>query len=218
MNAIVADFAGGAVTSNPWISHVQPSPEAPRAAPVPLVHPTGPTTPQAGVTAPDRVDQLPVREFRASAHLWLVGVHGGAGESTLARLIPGGEAAGHSWPLPPANSYIPIRVLLVARSNAAGLEAARKTITHWASGALHDVQLVGLVIIADAPGRLPRPLRHLADHVAGAPPRTWHMPWVEAWRLGEHVGLDSSPSEVRRIVTEITSVLPPQGAAPSGIR
>ena len=194
---------------NPWLSSsteeravlgvpTTPGPSLPR--------PTGPTAPQAGVTAPDLVDQLPMREHPSSAHLWVVGVHGGAGAATLAGLIPGGRPGAHAWPRPPARP-VPTRVLLVTRSNAAGLEAGRKAVTHWASGALGDIALVGLVIVADAPGRLPKPLRQLADLVAGAPPRTWRMPWVQAWRLGEDVDLDTSPREVQRIVTEISSLL-----------
>jgi len=204
------------VTQNPWITRIQQAPEAAEVVAVPTVAATGPLTPQAGVTAPDLVDQLPMRHHGAPARLWMVGVHGGAGESTLASLIPGSQAAGHAWPHLQANSYVDTRVVLVARSNAAGLEAARKAATHWASGALADITLLGLVIIADAPGRLPKPLRHLADHVAGAPPRTWRMPWVEAWRLGEAVALDDAPTEVRRLVAEISSLLPPQGAAAGG--
>lgn len=203
--------------SNPWISPTHHLEEAVEAAVVdPTQRPTGPLTPQGGVTAPDLVDQLPMREHPMPARLWVTGVHGGAGESTLARLIPGGAAAAHAWPRPPANAYIATRVLLVARSNAAGLEAGRKAVTHWASGALGDVELVGLVIVADAPGRLPKPLRQLAGLVAGAPPRTWRMPWVEAWRLGQDVDLATSPRDVQRIVNEISSLLPPPGAAAGG--
>lgn len=201
---------------NPWITRVQQAPEAAEVTAVPLVPATGPLTPQAGVTAPDLVDQLPMRRHGAPARLWMVGVHGGAGESTLAALIPGSQAAGHAWPHLQANSYVATRVVLVARSNATGLEAARKAATHWASGALTDITLLGLVIVADAPGRLPKPLRHLADHVAGASPRTWRMPWVEAWRLGEPITADVAPAEVRRLVAEISSLLPPQGTAAGG--
>ena len=204
------------MTQNPWITRIQQAPEAAEVVAVPTVAATGPLTPQAGVTAPDLVDQLPMRHHGAPARLWMVGVHGGAGESTLAALIPGSQAGGHAWPHLQANSYVDTRVVLVARSNAAGLEAARKAATHWASGALADITLLGLVIIADAPGRLPKPLRHLADHVAGASPRTWRMPWVEAWRLGEAVALDDAPTEVRRLAAEISSLLPPQGAAAGG--
>lgn len=203
------------MTSNPWLRHVEATDDAPDAEPGRVSRPTGPATPQAGVTAPDQVDQLPVRDQPVPARLWVVGVHGGAGETTLARLIPGARSAGRAWPRLPATSYTRTPVLLVARSHVAGLEAARRAATHWASGAVGDVDLLGLVIVADAPGRLPRPLRDLAAHVAGAPPRTWRMPWVEAWRLGQDLDLNTSPGDVRRLIGEISSLLPPQTSAAS---
>jgi hypothetical protein len=40
------------------------------------------------------------------------------------------------------------------------------------------------VLIADAPGRLPKELRALAELVASAAPgRSWQLPWQPDWRL-----------------------------------
>lgn len=47
------------------------------------------------------------------------------------------------------------------------------------------VDLLGLVVVADAPGRLPRILRNRVRLVSGAVPRLWEIPWVGPWRLGE---------------------------------
>lgn len=91
----------------------------------------------------------------------------------------------HAWPLVPT-SPAP-RVLLVARTSASGLRAAQITATQWAAGASPPIDLLGLVLVADAPGRLPRPLRELAQLVGGGVPRTWLLPWSEPWRLGEEV-------------------------------
>ncbi|MBX9244627.1 hypothetical protein ICW40_07365 [Actinotalea ferrariae] len=104
-------------------------------------------------------------------------------------------------------------MVLVARPHASGLRAAQKAATHWAAGALPDVQLLGLVIVADAPGRLPRPLRELAALVSGGVPQTWQVPWIESWRLGDDVALESAPREVRRLIADLTALAPNLGPA-----
>lgn len=53
----------------------------------------------------------------------------------------------------------------------------------WASGAV-PVDLLGLAVVADAPGRLPGPLRDLVRLVGGGVPHLWRVPWSEDWRLG----------------------------------
>lgn len=75
--------------------------------------------------------------------------------------------------------------MLVARTNYAGLTAAQRAATEWASGLLGEsVRVEGLVLVSDAPGRLPKELRHLAQVVAGGVPQAWTLPWVDAWRFG----------------------------------
>lgn len=65
--------------------------------------------------------------------------------------------------------------------------AAQHAATEWASGSLGEgVHLEGLVLVPDAPGRLPKELRHLAQVVGGGVPRVWMLPWVESWRYGPH--------------------------------
>lgn len=167
------------VHANPWLTRQgieQPAMPvaAPRVAPA---KPTGPATPQSGVDAP--AVGLPVCPQPAMAALWLIGAHGGAGESTLAGLDDSWAAAGHSWPSAPSG---PAQSVIVARSHLAGLQAAQAAAQQWASGRVPSVQLLGLIIVADAPGRLPRPLRELQQIISGGVPRTWTVPWVEAWR------------------------------------
>ncbi|MBL5975505.1 MAG: hypothetical protein D3X82_17645 [Candidatus Leucobacter sulfamidivorax] len=69
-----------------------------------------------------------------------------------------------------------------------------------------NVEVLGLAIVADAPGRLPRPLRDFARLVGGGVPRTWSVPWIESWRLGEPITLPNAPREVRRMVDELTTL------------
>lgn len=109
--------------------------------------------------------------------LWVYGVHGGSGESRIAALCPTWVPTDHAWPA------IAGSVLLVARTHAAGLLAAHGAIAHWAAGAVPHVRLVGLVLVADAPGRLPRPLADLQRQVAAGVERSWQIGWSEAERL-----------------------------------
>lgn len=171
--------------------------------------PTGATAPQRGVPAPDRADQLPTIARPTGAALWWVGTHGGAGESTMAALVPGWAGAERAWPQHSSGS--PARVVLVARSNLRGLKAAQAAARQWAAGLVPHTEVVGLVVIADAPGRLPKPLRNFMQVVTGGVQRSWLLPWVEGWRLGEPVSLESAPREYQSLVDELATI-PPAGA------
>jgi hypothetical protein len=148
---------------------------------MPLAHAGG----QGGVVLPAPSERLGRRGVDVGERpaVWWVGVHGGAGESTLEQLFVGSRAAGHSWPLAAAG-VAPACVVLVARTHAHGLSSAQSAIREWAAGHV-EMLLIGLVLIADAPGRLPRPLARLASLVCGGVPAAWSLPWIEAWRLGE---------------------------------
>lgn len=169
--------------------------------------PTGPALPQRGVPAPAHGLRLRERERRAAP--WWVGAHGGAGESVLAAVVEGSAAAGHVWPVPPAGTA-PQHVVLVARTHLTGLEAAQLAATQWASGSVPGVELHGLVLLADAPGRSPRALRDLADLLAGGVPRLWHVPWVAGWRTETHP--TAYPPAVARLRRDLSSLV--AGARP----
>lgn len=171
---------------------------------------TGPMAPQPGmVLEPEHVDRLPRQIVHQPARLWWVGVHGGAGESTLAEVCTGSRSIGHSWPVPghayPAQEPLP--VLLVARTHAYGLRRAATAAAEWASGSVDHVRLLGLVLVADAPGRLPKPLRELADRVSGGVPCMWHVPWVPVWRTDPPV-LTDLPHSVRGMLAALDELVP----------
>lgn len=192
---------------NPWLPPVEEEPVSHTVRTVTAgVLATGPEHPQAGVRVPDQVDQLPVRPQGGAAALWIVGAHGGSSESTVASLSTGWRAAGHAWPQAAAGS-VQVPVAVVARTSTRGLQAAKAAAKQWAGGLVPGVRLVGLILVDDAPGRLPRPLRELSRVVAGGYPRTWRVPWMEAWRLGEDVSAESSPREVRRMLAELNTLL-----------
>lgn len=120
--------------------------------------------------------------------------------------IPGGADAGRYWPVPEPPGRT--RVVLIARTHASGLRAAQAAARQWASGALGGgVHLLGLVVVADAPGRLPRPLRDLLGLVSGGLPHVWEMPWVEAWRLGDPPVPSQLPTAYARLAADLQHIL-----------
>lgn len=189
--------------TNPWLNlGPQTAPVVVNAAPKPPT-PTGPTAPQVGVPVPDAGSLLPVLPYPGWAPVHVLGAHGGAGESALARLLPGAHATAHRWP---SGQTAPSRVLVVARSNTHGLRSAQAAAQQWAAGLVPNVDLLGLVVMSDAPGKLPRPLRDQMQLVSGGFARSWHVPWIESWRIP---GSDPSviPREARRVVDELSALI-----------
>jgi CTP:molybdopterin cytidylyltransferase MocA len=123
-----------------------------------------------------------MQNLTSTPPLWVLGAHGGAGEDTLSVLLPGSMPAGHLWPVPPPG--LPgATVLVVCRSNQSGLRAAQRAAVEYAAGTVFGVRLLGLVIVADAPGKRPKQLRALAKVVAGGFPEVWEFPWIEGYRV-----------------------------------
>lgn len=197
---------------NPWLAAAtrEPDPDEVEDAPV------GPSRPQRGVDEPETIDRLPRRTPELTAQVWWLGAHGGAGESTLTEYLPGSRAADHRWPTS-ADPAAPSPVVLVCRAHARGLHAAQRALTDWASGAVPDVHLLGLVVVADAAGRLPKPLRDLARLVAGGAPRVWHLPWIEAARYAP-AEATSPPASARALVRSISRLCETTGAPASTTR
>lgn len=205
---------------NPWLSRDDDNEEAAEQAPV-VDAPAPPPVPvllpvaQPGLTLPDADERFPVKSIpvNATVPVWWVGAHGGAGESTLEQLLEGSRAAGHTWPVHPldAGNAPKPSVVILARTHAAGLRAAQRLTAEWATGEI-PVSLLGLVLVADAPGKLPRVLRDFAEVVAGGAPVVWHLPWVDAWRIGEPVGAENAPRPVRRLLDDLHQLV---SSAPS---
>ena len=146
--------------------------------------------------------QLDEREWDVS--VWWLGCAGGAGETTLEELFAGSRAAGHEWPLV-SPDCVPARVVLVARSSGRGVAAAQSALRDWASSELR-VALLGLVLIADAPGRVPRRVRDRVDRViTRAVPggRVWRLPWVRAWREGELPSRENAPRQAAMLLSDL---------------
>lgn len=145
----------------------------------------GPSSP---IHAPrDAVDRPPVLQAPTQTpvgtqEIAVVGLHGGAGASTLAALL-GDTATDAGSQLPAINPYVNERprVLFVARTHAHGLEAAETATTAWSHGELASVNVIGLVLIDDGP-KLASDTRQAVSRLLRKTPHGWHIPWVEAWR------------------------------------
>ncbi|MEU1132625.1 DUF6668 family protein [Streptomyces sp. NPDC005900] len=130
----------------------------------------------------------------ATGGVFLLGCHGGAGVTSLTCAVPGTLDAHRMWPQAPPGSPAP-RVVLVCRSSHAGLTAAQTAIRQWASGAVTGIELLGLAVVADAPGALPKPLKDLHRLIRGGVAESWPIPWAEAWRLG-HPPAETMPRQL----------------------
>ncbi len=137
---------------------------------------------------PPRVDRLacwdgPVTDQFAetvpgtgSAAVWVLGVHGGAGATTVATLLGDAADANRSWPDPAFGG--PRAVLLVGRLSALGLRKLRMAVRQWAAhGTSPLVDLVGAVVVAAEPGRTARPLLDELDQLRRIVPAVAVLPW-----------------------------------------
>ena len=144
-------------------------------------------------TAPRRVQDVTARPLTADGVCW-VAAHGGAGASTLAKVL-GGTDIGCRWPDSTLDE--PARVLLVARTDTQGLRAAARAFNavidnRYPAG----MGLLGLVLVADLPGRLPQTLRSRVRMLRSKAPM-WQVPWIPQWRLGRQV--DRLPKQLVKL-------------------
>lgn len=133
----------------------------------------------------------------------LLGAHGGAGVSSLLRSGVDEVAVDAARRWPPAG-----RVVLVARTSTSGLEWARDLARQHASGLAGDVELLGLVLVRDAPGRLPARTADLRDLIAGAFTCVWHLPWLKEWRVAAASEPLPAHPDVQHLVLELARTPP----------
>lgn len=124
-------------------------------------------------------------------------LHGGSTTTTLAAALPGGAVFDQ---LPADVGWPGLPTVLVCRSHPSGLAAAQRWAAAHPPGTVH---VAGLVIVADAPGRLPRSLESLGRLVSGGYPATWRIPWVRAWRLGEPPTPENTPKAAKQLLTDL---------------
>ncbi|WAZ23436.1 hypothetical protein STRCI_004777 [Streptomyces cinnabarinus] len=131
-------------------------------------------------------------------HYSWVGTHGGAGVTTLSRVY-GGHDCGRAWPGPGD----PRSVLLVGRTHAAGLDAVLRAVADFRREPPPDgLDLDAVVLVADAPGRLPRPLAQRMKAIESVID-VYRVPWVQSWRLGRTEG---PPPRETEALAQLTGV------------
>jgi hypothetical protein len=174
-----------------------------RSAPVPL----GGGGSLAGVTPPvetglhmPSADRCNGQHGGAEGRWWWLGLHGGAGVTTLCAAVPGGVDAGGV--VPPTDGVHRPPVLCVVRSHAGGLRRAQERAPWWRDHAA-DHDLVGLVVVADAPGLVPKPLGQLLRLTAGGWPKVWRLPWVHPWRVGLAPSAETTPTAYLELGQEL---------------
>jgi hypothetical protein len=62
-------------------------------------------------------------------------------------------------------------------------------------------------VIADAPGKRPKPLSDLVRLIAGGVPRLWELPWVESFRLGDPPDRMKPPPAYARMIREVSGLI-----------
>lgn len=201
---------GPPVSPNPWVTRTDTANEqdAPGEDRPPVRGGAafgGVATPVAGVPHVDRADQLPQFEANHQVDLWVVGAHGGAGESVVATWLDEVaesaatvRASDHRWPL---SETAPPAAVLVSRTNGYGLARARLAAREWASSQV-SVDLVGLILVADAPGRLLPPLRQQIKQLRGVVPHLWVVPYLAHLRL-EASTTSPLPPRAARVVRDV---------------
>lgn len=168
-------------------SGVEPLVSMTDATPVPL-HGAGETPGVAGPNRPPGVWWL-----------WHP-LCGGAGVSTLATALPGGMIVEDLE----AEDRPRLPVVVVTRGHHGGLVAAQR----WAAARpAGTVAVAGLVVVADAPGRTPRPLEILGRLVIGGYPQTWRIPWVPAWRLGAAPTPENTPTAAKTLLRDLSLLI-----------
>ncbi|WP_246600790.1 hypothetical protein [Skermania piniformis] len=169
----------------------------------------------AGVVPPpeDRraaVWDRPVPGSGRAPLFWLMGVHGGAGATTLARLL---EPAADCWRRWPAvlNQESPY-VVLVARETIPGLSRAHELLRQHRSGLAGPSSVLGLIITAARPGRVPAEIRRYREVIGVLAGNVWRIDWHEEWMLVEPedlpVWVPGESSPVKRRSDPLLTVSP----------
>ncbi|MBF6416879.1 hypothetical protein [Nocardia cyriacigeorgica] len=142
----------------------------------------------AGVIAPPESRRAPIwdRPVPGAGRaplVWLLGVHGGAGASSLAHVLAPAADSGRRWP-GVFDRESPF-VVLVCRETIAGLTRAHDLLRQHHAGFAGPSEVLGLITVAARPGRMPAEIRRYREVVGSLAGRMWQVPWYEEWTLVE---------------------------------
>ena len=149
----------------------------------------------------------------ATSGWFLLAAHGGAGVGLLARLseapsedaaevLPVGQDAGQLWPDPTLETTG--AVVVVTRTTVSGLAKARDLAAQYLAGAAPPgTTLLGVVVVADQPGKPPAPVAASIKLIDGVFARTWQVPYVPEYRV---IGPDLEPPMHPLIADVLTDI------------
>ncbi|MGW5440540.1 DUF6668 family protein [Nocardia asteroides] len=105
----------------------------------------------------------------------ILGAHGGAGASTLAAWWAPAADSGRCWPASTETTQL---VVIAARLCLPGLISCAERLREWHADLTPDgVQVLGVVLTAVRPGRVPRPVRRYRAVVEDLAPVVWQIGW-----------------------------------------
>lgn len=135
--------------------------------------------------------------------VWLLGTHAASGARCLSAAVPGTRYSAQQWPTATA---VREPVVLVCRSNHRGLTSAQEYARAYRDGEFAgQLQLLGVIVSADAPARQPVALRRLERLLSGAVPILAHVPWEPQWRLSPPSNQSPPPAWVAKIAEALTA-------------
>lgn len=187
----------------------------------PVLGPTGHA--EGPVLPPGTAPRGGKNTLRASGRLTgarvaVVGLHGGAGATTVQRALamhaPG--SCDLAWVPGHDVGFVPERgaALLVARTSGVGLERAAQAAWQWGAGELPGLALLGLVLVADGP-KLATPLARSLKRVSRMYPRTWRLEWVPEWHLTAVPSLEHPPRRVIGVAKKVSKWATDRGLEPN---
>lgn len=155
---------------------------------------------------PAIADAIASTAVPSAEQLCFYGLCGGAGVTTLASAVGfGWDGSAFGLPEPPARR---LPLVAVTRSNAHGLRRAQQEAAVWAAHRHAEPwQQLGLVVVADAPGRLPPSLHELLDLASGGWPRLWRIGWIEDLRLGQPPTAVSAESAIAELRNDLLGLM-----------
>uniref|UniRef100_UPI002458E80F hypothetical protein n=1 Tax=Nocardia farcinica TaxID=37329 RepID=UPI002458E80F len=164
--------------------------------------------PPAGGAAPPAPRRAPVGDRPGPGGgraplVGLLGVHGGAGATTLAHVLAPAADTSRRWP-GVFDRESPF-VVLVARETIAGLTRAHDLLRQHHFGFGGPSEVLGLITVAARPGRMPAEIRRYREVVGSLAGPLWQVPWYEEWTLVEPEQLpiwtpgDPMPERKRKI-------------------
>lgn len=130
--------------------------------------------------------------------VWLVGAHGGAGVTSLAHAIAPFGDAGRQWPAHDEHPW----TIIVARTTRDGIEVAHDAALQAQAGNCGDCRVLGVVLVADAPGKTPKAVEQRITVLERVVPTIWRVDYQPAWRarlikdLPQWSPLDDEPEPV----------------------